>query len=123
MAKKMTKKIEDGAVIMTMLEGEQGEQSFNFDELPAGIKEKFGPFGLSHKLGDAAAGRSGTDAEVAVAKVWEGLMAGNWTVRAPAGPKVSMADISTKYSAMTGEEKDAAKDLLLSLGIKIPGLE
>ena len=59
--KKMEKKIEESTVQITVLEGNKGQMVFDFNELPEDIKTKFGPFGLSHKLGDSAAGKNGTE--------------------------------------------------------------
>jgi hypothetical protein len=96
--------------------------TFDFTDLPEDIQEKFGPFGAGHKLGDAAAGKSGTEAEEAISRVWDGLMEGDWSVRAPAAPKVSLKAIVDNYEMLTDAEKKTAKDLLSSLGMKIPGI-
>ena len=90
MAKKLEKNIEEAQVKISVLNGAKGEMVFDFNALPDDIKTSLGPFGLNHKLGDAAAGKEGTDAEDAITRVWEGLLAGDWSVRAPASPKVSI---------------------------------
>jgi hypothetical protein len=41
--------------------------------------------GLTQKVGDAAAGKSGDDAQAAMLKVWDALQAGNWGVRRATG--------------------------------------
>ena len=122
--KKLTKDLttKEGSVIITVADGEKGPVSFDFKRLPAAVQEKFGPFGLGHKLGDAAAGRSGKDAEASILKVWEGLMKGDWSVRAPAAPKISVAEVSANFSKLDPKEQAVAKKLLEGLGITIPGV-
>lgn len=121
--KKLEKDLTEHPLVkITSLGGKQGQMVFNFDDLPDEIKTYLGPFGLGHKLGDAAAGRKGEEAEEAINRVWEGLMAGDWTVRAPAVPKVSVKAIAENYELLSDAEKEAAKTLLEGLGIKIPGV-
>ena len=111
-----------GSVIITVEGGEKGAMTFDFNKLPEKVQEQFGPFGLGHKLGDAAAGRTGKDAEASIMKVWEGLMKGDWSVRAPATPKVSLAEISANFNKLPPAEQKAARTLLESRNIKIPGM-
>ena len=120
-AKKLTKDLatEPGSVILTVADGEKGAMKFDFSLLPPKIQKSFGPFGLGHKLGDSAAGRKGKDAEEAIKKVWDGLMQGDWSVRAPAQPKVAISTIVSNLDKMQGPEKETAKKLLESLGISI----
>ena len=122
--KKLTKDLvtKPGSVIITAEGGEKGAMTFDFSKLPEGIQEKFGPFGLGHKLGDAAAGRAGKDAEASIMKVWEGLMKGDWSVRAPAAPKISVAEVAANFSKLSPAEQKTAKSLLEGLGIAIPGV-
>ena len=119
-ARKLEKFIDGTIVKLTALGGEKGQMSCDFDLLPEPIKAKLGPFGLSHKLGDAAAGKEGVDAEVAIQKVYDGLIANNWSVRAPAVPKVGVADIVANFQNLSDKEKKAAAPLLKSLGIALP---
>lgn len=113
----------EGKIAITVLGGDKGEMIFDPNELSVEIQDKFIPFGISHKLGDSAAGRSGTEAEDAILRVWEGLKKGDWSVRAPAQPKVALNDIAMNFDKLSDEEKAAAAPLLKSLGIDIPGLE
>jgi len=115
--KRLSKEI-DGT-ILTIKEGTTDTVlKFNFLDLPEGIQSLFGPFGLSHKLGDAAAGKKGQDAIVAINKVWDGLLAGNWSVRAPAAEKITKKSITSKFEDMPeGKEKELAAKLLKKLGI------
>jgi hypothetical protein len=76
---------------------------------------------LGHKLGDAAAGKEGAEAEEAIEKVFEGLKSGDWSVRAPAGPRVSIKALAENVSKLDPASQEAAKALLTSLGVKIPG--
>jgi len=123
-ARKLEKDLstQPGKVIITVLDGAKGAMVFDPADLSADIREKLIPFGLGHKLGDAAAGKSGTDAEDAIEKVWEGLKSDDWSVRAPAAPKVSLKDVAANFQNLSDEEKEAAKTLMASLGINIPGL-
>lgn len=122
--KKMEKKFsEDGnAVIINVLEGTQGEMTFDFTTLPEDIQKRLGPFGLNHKLGDSAAGKTGVEAEESIQKVWEGLMAGDWSIRAPAAPRVSTKVIADNFTNLSEDEQNAAKSVLAALGIKVPGI-
>jgi hypothetical protein len=91
---------------------------FDAGKLPEAIQKNLMPYGLSQKLGDAAAGREGQDAVDAIKKVWEGLMKGDWSTRAPAAEKVSKKSILDKFNAMPeGPEKKAARNILQSLGL------
>jgi hypothetical protein len=123
--KKLDKRFKEDApsvIQITVLDGEQDLMEFDFNDLPLEIQGKLGPFGLSHKLGDAAAGKSGKEAEEAIIKVFEGLMENNWSVRAPAAPKVSTKTIKDNLSTMSEDEQSAAAAVLKKLGINIPGL-
>ena len=115
--KKLAKEIE-GSVVTITVEGGTPMQ-FDFATLPKDIRVKFGPFGLGHKLGDAAAGKSGAEAEESITKVWEGLMAGDWTTRAPAAPKLTKKNIAENLGNLSEDEAAAAKALLEKLGIKL----
>ena len=122
--KKLTKDltVKPGSVVITVEGGEKGAMAFDFSKLPEKIQELFGPFGLGHKLGDSAAGRAGKDAEAAITKVWDGLMKGDWSVRAPATPKVSLTEVAANFQKLAPAERKAAKALLDSLNIKLPGM-
>ncbi len=120
--KKMSKTIEGTTVKITVLDGKQEEMIFDFSKLPDDIQAKLGPFGLNHKLGDAAAGKKGVEAEEAINKVFTGLMESNWSVRAPAAPKVSTKTIATNLDTLSKKEKNAAIEVLQRLGINIPGI-
>ena len=116
-SKKLAKVIE--GTIVTITEAITGlKMSFDFSKLPQAIQTNFGPFGLGHKLGDAAAGREGQDAVDAIKKVWDGLTKGDWSIRVPAGEKVTKKSILDKYNEMPeGKEKVLAKGLLEKLGL------
>jgi hypothetical protein len=98
--------------------GGTGEKHYCSNDLPEAIQAKLVPFGLGHKLGDAAAGKEGAVAEEAIEKVWQGLMANDWTVRAPATPKVSLKELESKFNAMDEADQAIAKGLFEKLGIK-----
>jgi phage FluMu gp28-like protein len=119
---KGNKKLSKGIVgsVVTITEGTAGTvMEFDFAELPADIQAKLGPFGLGHKLGDAAAGKSGQDAVNAINKVFDGLMKDDWSVRAPAAEKVSKSDLITRIGALSDDEQAVAKAMLAKLGIKM----
>ncbi len=115
--RRLTKTI-DGTVLTIAEALTETEMKFDFTDLPDEIQALFGPFGLSQKLGDSAAGKKGEEAVAAIQKVWEGLMAGNWTVRAPAAEKITKKSILSKYEEMPeGQEKEITAELLKKLGI------
>lgn len=93
---------------------------FDFDEYPADMKAKLGPFGLSHKLGDAAAGVQGQEAVDAIKKVHDGLMAANWAVRGARGESVSVNQINSGIDKLPEAEQVAARQLMLRLRILKP---
>ena len=93
------------------------EMKFDFASLPLDIQAKLGPFGLSSKLGDAAAGKEGQVAVDSIMRIWDGLSKGDWSVRAPASEKVSKKGIMEKYNALTDKEKKVAEPLLRQLGL------
>ena len=91
---------------------------FDAGSLPAAIQANLMPYGLSQKLGDAAAGREGQEAVDAINKVWEGLAKGDWSTRVPAAEKVSKKSIIEKVNAMTDPaEKQKYTDLLKKIGL------
>ena len=117
-AKRMTKVIE--GTVLKIKEIESGtDRAYDFAKLPQDIQIKFGPFGLSHRIGDAAAGKKGKEAIEAMDKVWNGLVDGNWTVRAPAGEKLTKKGLTDKIDLMNPKEQKAARELLQKLGLAI----
>ena len=122
-AKKLGKEIVGTVVkIQEIVTGKQME--FDFAKLPKEIQAKLGPFGLSHKLGDAAAGKAGQEAVDSIMKIKEGLEKGDWTVRAPAAEKINKKDIVDKFNAMAPQQKAVLaanpelKKTLEALGVK-----
>ena len=118
-AKKLAKEI-TGTVIKIKELTTNTEMVFDFSKLPKEIQQKLGPFGMSHKLGDAAAGCAGQEAVDSIKKVWEGLTKGDWSVRAPRGESVSMSALNAGLDKLPEREKAAAQALLLKLGIIKP---
>lgn len=112
-----------GKLAITVIGGKKGEMVFDPKVLPKNIQAQLPAFACSHKLGDSAAGRAGEEAETAIIKVWDGMMAGDWTVRAPAQPKVAVSDIAQNFDKLSPKEKAAAAPLLKALGIDVPGLD
>lgn len=115
-ARKLSKEIV--GTVVTITEKESGiTKNYDFATLPAEIQTKLGPLGLNHRLGDSAAGKSGQEAVDAIDKVWEGLLAGNWTVRVPAGPKIKKEDVLATFNKLSAKEQAIARPLLESLGL------
>lgn len=120
--KKMSKEVvygDDACVKIQVVGGDLGEMTFLMSELPEDIVTKLAPFGLGHKLGDAAAGTSGIEAEAAVQKVWEGLTKGEWTTRQPAAPKIDRKVVLERMNSMSQEDQEKARALLASLGVSL----
>jgi hypothetical protein len=118
--RKRLSKVIDGGVLTIVEAVTETSTAYDFATLPEGIQALLGPFGMSQKLGDAAAGKKGEEAVNAINKVWEGLQAGNWSVRAPAAEKITKKSITGKFDAMEdGPEKEMAAELLKKLGITI----
>lgn len=119
-SRKLTKEIkyeDGGAVIIAVVNGEKGAMTFNFSDLPEDIQQRFGPFGLGHKLGDAPAGESGIEAEKAIQTVWDGLVKGNWSVRAPAAPKIDKKAVTARFQNMDDAKRLEALETLKTMGI------
>ena len=115
--KKLSKVIEGN--VLTITEGITGTVlKFDAGELPAAIQANLMPYGLSQKLGDAAAGREGQEAVDAINKVWDGLSKGDWSTRVPAAEKITKKSIVEKVEAMTDPaEKQKYTDLLKKIGL------
>lgn len=109
-------KTSPGSLILTVV-GVEGTVTYNPADLPENVQTELPVFALSHKLGDAASGKSGQEAADAIAKVWEGMIAGNWSVRAPAAKKVSLSTIADNLKDLSVEEQEKAKASLAALGI------
>ena len=123
--KKLSKDLasKPGKVIITVEGGKAGAREYSPDDLPDKIQDLLPAFAVGHKLGDSAAGRSGVDAEAAIQKTWDGMMKGEWTVRVPAAPKISVTEIAANMAKLSPAEQKTAKALLKGLGITIPGME
>lgn len=119
--RKLLKEVNDTGVKITVVGG-SGEKTFNIEDLPGPVRAKLIPFGLGHKLGDAAAVKEGEEAEAAIMKTWEALCKGNWSFRVPASPKISLKDVAEKFKGLSEDEKAAAKALFESLGFNVPGV-
>lgn len=115
--KKLSKVIEGN--VLTITEGITGTVlKFDAGELPAAIQANLMPYGLSQKIGDAAAGREGQEAVDAMKKVYDGLLKGDWSTRVPAAEKITKKSIVEKVEAMTDPaEKQKYTDLLKKIGL------
>jgi hypothetical protein len=105
--------------VLTITESITGSVlTFDAATLSAGIQANLMPYGLSQKLGDAAAGKEGKEAVEAINKVWEGLVKGDWSVRAPAAEKITKSSMLDIYNALPeGKEKQVLKGLLVKIGV------
>jgi hypothetical protein len=117
-AKKLIKDLTEAGKVKITVSG-FGMLTFDTADLSTDIQTKLVPFGLGHKLGDAAAGRDGQDAVDAISKVWDGLKNGDWSVRAPAQPKVTLSSIKDNLALLSDAERKAAEALLAQMGIKL----
>lgn len=109
-----------GAVV-TMKEVMTGKEIVcDFSLLNAEIQAKLGPFGLSHKLGDSAAGAVGQDAVDSITKTWEGLVAGNWRVAGERGASVSVNAVNAGIEKLPAGEQKLARQLMLKLKVIKP---
>jgi len=89
-------------------------------QLPKEIAAKMVPLAISHRIGDAAAGKDGAEAFESMTKVWDALTKGDFTVRAPAGSKLpSKAKINEALDDMDDASRAAAQAVLEKLGISI----
>lgn len=115
--RKLSKVIEGN--VLTITEAITGEVlKFDAGTLPAAIQANLMPYGLSQKLGDAAAGREGQEAVDAINKVWDGLAKGDWSTRVPAAEKITKKSIIEKVEAMSDPaEKQKYTDLLKKIGL------
>jgi len=114
--KKLTKEIKGTVLTINELSLPK-TMAFDFSKLPAEIQAKLGPFGYASKLGDAAAGKAGQEAVDSIMKVQNGLMAGDWSVRAPAAEKVSKKDVKAKFEALSPKDQEKYGGLLKQLGL------
>lgn len=114
-SKKLAKVI-NGSVVTITESVTKSTMTFDVSKLPAGIQANLAPYGLSQKLGDAAAGKEGKDAVDSIQKVWDGLLKGDWSVRVPAAEKITKSSLLNRVNAMPeGAEKAKYKALLEKL--------
>lgn len=117
--KKLAKSIEGVVVkIKELVTGK--DMAFDFAKLPKEIQEKLGPFGLAHKLGDAAAGCAGQEAVDSITKVWDGLVKGDWSVRGERGETVSVSAVEAGIAALPAGKQLEARQLMLKVNALKP---
>ena len=107
-----------GSLVMGII-GIEGTKIYDPKALPENVQTELPAFALSHKLGDAASGKSGQEAADAIDKVWEGLMKGDWKTKAPASKKIAVSDIAKSLEGMPEEEAAKAREALAKLGITL----
>lgn len=118
-SKKLTKSFEGTVLTLDFVDG-SGPKTFDFNDLPKEMQAALGPFGLGHKLSDAASALRGVEAEARVSEVWAGLMANEWSTKGTPTPKVSVNAILDNFGKLSAKEKKSAAALLASLGIEVP---
>ena len=106
-----------GKLAITVLDTEIGEMVFDPTDLPQEIQDRLPAFALNHRLGDAAAGKSGQEAVDAINKVWEGMLANNWSVRAPAAKKINVSTIMSNIDKLPADEQEKVRASLAAIGI------
>jgi len=111
---------ETGVITIEAVGGSKGVMTFPFADLPETMQAKLGPFGASHKLGDAASSVKGVEAENAILRVWEGMKKNEWSTRSPSTPKIPLADIAANYKNLDPKQQKIAKQTLELMGIKLP---
>lgn len=111
----------DTVLCIEVIDGVKGVMRFNTVDLPNEIKQRMVPFATLKKLGSqgACSGKKGTDAEEAIESVWTSLLNGDWTLRQPAAPKVSVKEIAANMEALSADEQSEARALLERLGLKL----
>lgn len=122
-AKKLSKVIEGN--VITITEKVTGKVlKYDAATLPKEIQAKLMPYGLSQKLGDAAAGKVGQEAVDSITKVWDGLAKNDWTTRAPAKEKINKKELADRFNALPAAQKavlakdEGTKKMLEALGVK-----
>jgi len=122
----LKKSIEGTVVIFGIKQDEGGEyteKKYDFASLPEVIQAKLGPFGLGHKLGDAAASATNHAERCEfIDKVWDSLLESEWSVRRPGEPKEKSQRVSKKVVlenllSMSEDERALAMSILAKLGI------
>lgn len=111
MAKKLEKSIEGSIVKLKIIETNE-TITVDFKKLPQKMQDNLGPFGLGHKLGDAAAGKEANEIAPAINKIIEGLQNGDWSVRVSAGSKITKASIEEGIALMDPKDRDIARKLM-----------
>jgi len=97
-----------------------GAMTFNPKDLPETVQNHLPVLALSHKLGDAASGLDDPAMiEEVIKTLWEAMMKGEFSVRQPGQPKVSLKDVKDNLAGMEENDREAALTLLRSLGIKV----
>lgn len=116
---KKVAKVVDGFVL-NVTTGEGLIMSYDASTLSQAIKDNLLMHGLSQKIGDCFAGKTGSEGKEAADKTWDALVKGEWSIRVPAAEKITKKDVIAAFEGLTDEEKEIAKKLglLAKLGIK-----
>ena len=117
--RKLAKSIDGNVVTITAIGGLLGEMKFDASLLPKNVQDALIPFGLSHKLGDSAAGTKGEESEEAINAVWDSMMKGEWSSRKSAEPKFTKSSLTNALSGLSPEEAEKVRALMASVGITL----
>jgi len=118
--RRLKKELTEKGTLTIEIIGGTGAKTYDPAELPAEVMAKLPALALSHKLGDAASGLDDPALiEDVISKLWEAMKKGEFTVRQPGQPKVSLKDVNDNLANMAEGDREAALTLLRSLGIKI----
>lgn len=112
----MGKKIENGVLEITVV-GVKKPIVADPKSLPKNVQELLPVIALSHILGDAAAGKRGTEAYGRIKEKWGAMLDGNMTVRRAKAPTIKHSEIIQNYLALSPKDKKNALPLLISLGV------
>lgn len=121
-SKKLGKAFEGNVLVVTT--GTGTVVKFDMAPLSKIVNDWLLKHGFSQKIGDAAAGKEGKEAVESMQKVYDGLVKGDLTVRAPKTEKINKADVAAKFNALDAAQKAIlaknpdTKALLESLGVK-----
>ena len=116
--KRLNRSIEGNVLTFEVIEtGDSIE--FDLEECSPEIVDKLTIHGAWQKLGDSAAGKSGSDITEAITKVRDGLYAGDFNVKSEPGSRISKKQISDGLSNMSEAEAENARKVLESMGITL----
>ncbi len=107
-------------VIIEVVGVESGPIEYPLPELNQDIVDQLALHGLSQKLGDAAAGKDGKDAEDSIAETWANLKEGKFRGERAGGERMpSKKAMASTLETLSPDEQEAARAALARLGITL----